>query len=298
MRRVEATDAAAPRAPLAEIAYDRHFLDHGLPTPWPFLERLAAPPPEVARLDGDMVVFPGGVRRPFDRTAIPDIATPAAPFLLAVPAARRIIAAAPYYLLRDKETRYAVTVFNETGDRQALFDALPTHALAGVPDVLAAPERTGCCETTAWTIRFFDLAAKSVAAYGCPPGECGDLVLARLDGGRLLLAIEEFETHLGEGAVVITRLDVVSPRGPAEASARFVHAIRDPSAGIASEGECASRVMAAERSPYAIRNLISVTSTADGAWTVRFATPHGPESWTFTGAAGSPAPTVSFPLRH
>jgi hypothetical protein len=274
---------------LGDNAYDRHFLMTGAPPEWPFLTPLAAAPAAIARIEDGGVVFASGARVRLTGAGIPDIATPAVPYLLFAPAAERLLAVEPYYLLRDKETRHVVTVYTPDGRATAHFDTLPTHALAGIPDVLVAPSRTGCCETMMWSVRVYDLAAGTVFAKDCPPGQCGDVVLARLAGGELLLGMEEFATYPAEGSSVTTRLMVMSARGVPLAGATFVHAHRDASIGVANTGTCGTRTLVADRSPFALPNLVAVTPAQDGVWTIRFAQ----SAWHVIGLAEA-APDVAF----
>ena len=281
--------AAAPGSALGDNAYDHHFLTTGAPPEWPFLVPLAAAPAAIARIENGDVVFASGARVRLTGAGIPDIATPAIPYLLSAPAAERLLAVEPYYLLRDKETRHVVTVYTLDGRATARFDTLPTHALAGIADVLVAPSRTGCCETMMWSVRFYDLAAGTVFAKDCPPGQCGDMVLARLAGGELLLGLEEFATYPALGSSVTTRLLVMSTRGLPLAGATFVHAHRDASIGVANTGTCGTRTLVADRSPFALPNLVAVEPASNGAWTIRFAQ----SAWHVTGVAEA-APDISF----
>jgi hypothetical protein len=288
---VEATMSPPSAGPaVGDNAYDHHFLVTGAPPEWPFLTALPAAPSRIARIENGEVVFTAsGARVRLTGTGIPDIATPAEPYLLYAPAAERLLAVEPYYLLRDKETRYVVTVYTPDGHATAHFDTLPTHALAGLADVLVAPARTGCCETMMWSVRVYDLTSGTVFAKECPPGQCGDMVLARLAGGELLLGMEEFATYPAQGSSVTTRLLVMSSRGAPLANATFVHAYRDASIGVANTGTCGTRTLVADRSAFALPSLAAVTPAPDGAWTIRFKQ----SAWRVSGLADT-APDVSF----
>jgi hypothetical protein len=287
---VEAATLTPSKGPaLGDNAYDHHFLMTGAPPEWPFLTPLAAAPAAIARIEDGEVVFASGTRVRLTGAGIPDIATPAIPYLLSAPAAERLLAVEPYYLLRDKETRHVVTVYTPDGRATARFDTLPTHALAGIADVLVAPSRTGCCETMMWSMRFYDLTAGTVFAKDCPPGQCGDLVLARLRGGELLLGLEEFATYPAQGSSVTTRLLVMSGRGTPLAGATFVHAHRDASIGVANTGTCGTRTLVADRSPFALPNLVAIEPAADAAWTIRFAQ----SAWHVSGITEA-APDIAF----
>lgn len=140
-----------------------------------------------------------------------------------------------------------------------------------------------------WNVRIYDLASRHVFAADCPPGQCGDLVLGQVDDGRLILGMEEFVTHPAQGAVVKSRILVLSSRGKPEAEATFVHAYRDASIGVADTGTCGMRALVADPSPFALQNLKAVTPSDGGAVTVRFAQ----SAWQVSGTSQA-APTVSF----
>ncbi len=295
--KVDADQIAAGTERLGEQAYDDHFMNTGRAPEWRFLEPLARPAATAARIEGEAVVFPlSGRRTGLSTASFPDVATPAAPFLLDDPKSRSVLVVQPFYLFRSKETRYRVSVHGADGSGGPVFDSLPTHRLAGTPGVLVAPERAGCCENMTWDIRFYNLAKGSVDAFTCPPGQCGDLVLARPEpGGPLFLAYEVFQTQLGVGSVIETRMIVVSAAGRPLAAGRLGFAARNPSVGIAPEwAACASRVLVSDGSPYAVKNLDSVAKLEDGRWGFRFETPKGPRIWAISGLWDGKSPEFVF----
>lgn len=282
---------------LGRLAYDNHFLNTGRPPAWDFLSALPAPAPGVARLEDNALVFPmTGRRVVLEQVALPDIATPAAPFLLEVPGAGTVLVVQPYYLFRSKLTRYWVTAYRSDGTRGPRFDSLPTHVMKGAPDILVAPERAGCCENMTWSVRFYDLSTGAVDAIDCPAGRCGDLVLARPDeAGPLLLAFEVFDTIVGAGSVVETRLFVIAPNGKPLAAGRLAHATADSAVGTTQEwAACASRVLASEGTPYAVSRLTAIRGLDDGRWAVRFDTKTGSRTWTIDGVSTQKVPSVVF----
>ena len=297
MELAKANLVPAKTTPLGQLAYDDHFLNTGRAPAWDFLSPLPAPDPRTARLEGGTVTFPASGRRVvLDPHTLPDVATPAAPFLLAVPAAETILVVEPYYLFQSKLTAYRVTAYKADGTPGPRFDSLPTHAMAGAPNILVAPERAGCCEDMTWSIRFYDLAAGTMNVLDCPPGRCGDLVLARADEtGALLVAFEVFETAAGAGSVVETRLFVVAPDAALLAAGRLAHALQDSAVGTAPEwAACASRVLAAEGSPYAVAQLTAMRRLDDGRWAIRFDAESESSTWTIEGVSDEEVPEVVF----
>ncbi len=290
--------APGPAERLGNLAYDGHFIRLGYPPEWPFLLPLQAPDPHVARIEGDRVLFvSSGAEVHLSKDVYPDVATPAATFLLSAPRGDRVLIVQPYYMFRDKATRYVVSVHDTDGVAGPSFNSLPTHALAGDPGILVAPERAGCCENMTWSIRFYDLQSGSMTTFDCPPGRCGDLVLARHAGtGDLILGVEQLETRLGQGVIVETRLAVVSPGGREIVGGRLVFAARDNQFGMTGPDiPCANRTLVAVRSPYALSNLVSAEPAAGGAWVFRFATPSGEEAWSAAAPMASERPVVRFP---
>lgn len=282
---------------LGDLAYDNHFLGTGRAPDWNFLTPLRAPAPGLARIEGDAVVFAAtGKRFALRPDTLPDVATPAAPYLLGAPAADSVLVVEPFYLFRNKETAYRVSAAARDGAPGPRFDSLPTHALAGAPDVLVAPERAGCCENMTWSIRFYDLAAGRVSVLDCPAGRCGDLVLARPEkNGPLVVAMEVFETMVGLGSVVETRLAVVAPDGTIAAAGRIAHAARNATTGLAANWTaCASRVLVAKGSPYAVANMTAARRLDDGRWAFRFDSAGESATWTVDGVSDRATPPVVF----
>ncbi len=295
--RVAAGQVAAGAERLGEQAYDHHFQTTGRAPEWRFLEPLGRPDAATARIEDGTVLFPlSGKRIGLSTASFPDVATPAAPFLLGDPKSRSVLVVQPFHLFRSKETRYRVAVRDPQGTAGAVFDSLPTHRLAGAPGILVAPERAGCCENMTWDIRFYDLARGSVDAFTCPPGQCGDLLLARpASDGPMFLAYEVFQTQPGVGSVIETRLVVVSAAGKPLGAARLSFAARNEKVGVAPEwAACASRVLVSDGSPYAVKNLDSVAELGDGRWGFRFETPKGPKTWAISGTWHGTTPAFIF----
>ena len=291
-------EGSGPAKRLGDLAYDGHFIRLGYPPEWPFLLPLQAPDPHVARIEGDRVLFAAsGAEVQLSKDVYPDVATPAAPFLLSAPGRDSVLVVQPYYMFRDKATRYVVSVYDTDGTAGPSFSSLPTHALAGHPGILVAPERAGCCENMTWSIRFYELQGGSMTTFDCPPGRCGDLVLARHAGtGDFIIGIEQLETRLGQGVIVETRLAVISPAGQEIVGGRLVFAARDTEFGLAGPDiPCANRTLVAVRSPYALNKLVSAEPSAGGAWVFRFANPSGEEAWSAAAPMASERPVVHFP---
>lgn len=297
---VEKADAgivAPEKTMLGDQAYDHHFLNTGMAPEWPFLEPLGKPPIDVALIKKDVIVFPvSGKTISLDTSSFPDMATPAAPYLLHDPEFGSVLVVQPFYMFRSKETRYRVSLYTSKGEFLREYDSLPTHRLTGGPGVLVAPERAGCCENMTWNIRFFNPESGGVSLFTCPPGKCGDLVLNRSQSdGALGLVYESFETLPGAGSIVETRLIVISPAGETLADGRLAYAVKDPSTGVAPEwAACASRVLLADASPYAAKNLDRITRLTDGRWAFRFETPAGPKAWAVSGVSDRQTPGFEF----
>ncbi len=303
MERTSGEDVKANPIRLGDLAYDNHFMNAGQAPNWGFLVPLGPPAPERAVLDGGNVDFGEtllrGVLHP---ETLPDVATPAQPYLLDVPKADAVMVVEPYYMFRNKLTAYRVSTFGGNGAPGSVFDTLPTHALSGAPTILVAPERAGCCENMVWSIRFYDLARGTVLDLDCPPGQCGDLVFARPEpDGPLIVAMEVFQTVPGIGSVIETRLAVVEPDGTLAASGRLAYASRDRAVGVSPTwAACASRVLAAKGSPYAVTELTAAKKLDDGRWAFRFDSGAVARTWVIDGVSSRESPPVVFapPKRH
>lgn len=260
---------------LGNMAYDHHFMNTGTAPLWDFLLPLKPATSTVAQIKDGMVVFPASGRTVIlEPETLPELASPAEPFVLGVPSVESVLIVEPYYMFRDKQTAYRVSTHRLDGTPGPRFDSLPTHRIQGVDNILVAPERAGCCENATWSIRFYDISAGNITEFDCPPGRCGDLVLARpKTNGPIVIAMEVFETKPGIGSAVETRLTVIASTGKTLASGRIAHATLNAKTGWTPDfTACASRVLVAKGSPYAVVNLTAVKELADGRWAFQFDT--------------------------
>jgi hypothetical protein len=142
-------------------------------------------------------------------------------------------------------------------------ESLPTHVSRKNPDLLISPEKTGCCESLKWAIRFYNLREGSVLEYSCPEGFCGDILFTKLgDKGPFIIAQEIVGRVAELGASMQTNLYVVENDGRLSASGKTLFAIRDPSL---------NQKKLESLSPFAISNLISIEPLpGKGGWILHF----------------------------
>jgi hypothetical protein len=129
-------------------------------------------------------------------------------------------------------------------------ESLPTHVSSKNPDLLISPEKTGCCESLKWAIRFYNFKEGSVSEYSCPEGFCGDTLFTKLgDKGPFIVGQEIIGRVAELGASMQTNLYVIGNDGRLSASGKTLFAIRDPNL---------DQKKLASLSPFAISNLISI----------------------------------------
>jgi hypothetical protein len=127
---------------------------------------------------------------------------------------------------------------------------LPTHVSSKNPDLLISPEKTGCCESLKWAIRFYNLKDGSVSEYSCPEGFCGDILFTKLGDEGPFIVVQEISGRVAEiGGSMQTNLYMVENDGRLSASGKTLFAIRDPHL---------DQKKLESLSPFAISNLISM----------------------------------------
>jgi len=253
-----------PPLPLGLFSFQNHFERHGTPPPMEFLMPLNPGPSSFAEMKKDHILFKKTERKiPLHPGRMPEGATPAQPYLLPLPEMNRVAVVYPYYLFQDKEDRFVTKVYSDEGVLLSTYDSLPTHVLRDNPALLVSPERSGCCESFKWTIRFYHLRQNSVSSYGCPEGFCGDVLFTRLGPGGPLFIAQETVGKLSEiGVSLQTNLYVVGKEGDLLASGKILFALRQP------HGE---KRIAESLQPYSISNLLSVDPLPGGrSFVLRF----------------------------
>lgn len=249
---------------LGALAYDRYFEQHGTPPPLEFLQPLKRDSDNLARLSGEQIIFNKlGIKKPLKKDIAPAGAERATPYLLAIPDSNRVLVVYPYYFYGCKDNDHMVEVYSEHGSLLHTFDSLPTHALKAYSDVLIAPEKSGCCDSLKWHIRFYNLRTGIVSDFRCPEGYCGDVLFTRLgQEGPLMVGQEITGLVEGIGAALQTNIFIVDTDGSLLASGKILHVLRHPSVHKRNIQDI---------SPYSISKLVSLVSAeVDNAWYLQF----------------------------
>lgn len=237
--------------PLGLFSFQNHFERFGTPPPMEFLIPLNPGPSSFAQIKKDHILFQKTQRKiPLHPGRMPEAATPAQPYLLPLPKTNHLAVVYPYYLFQDKEDRFVTEVYSDEGVLLFTYDSLPTHVLRDNPALLVSPERSGCCESFQWTLRFYNLRKNSVTSYGCPEGFCGDVLFARLGQEGPLFIAQEIVGKLRElGVSLQTNLYVIGKEGELLASGKILFVLRQ----LQGEKRAAESLQ-----PYSISNLLSV----------------------------------------
>jgi hypothetical protein len=236
---------------LGSLSFKNYFDRYGAHPSHPFLSLLKEKNVSLAQIeDGEIVFGRTGKRIPLNRSLVPSWANPVPPYLLATPNQEWVLVVYPYYVYLDKENRYVTEVYHAQGIPLMTLESLPTHVSRQDPDLLISPERSGCCESLKWTIRFYNLKEGSVSEYSCPEGFCGDILFTKLgDKGPFIIA-QEIVGKVGEiGASMQTNFYVVENDGKLSASGKILFMIREPNL---------EQKKLESLSPFAISNLISM----------------------------------------
>jgi hypothetical protein len=239
------------RTPLGDMAYNRHFDRLGEPPPLHFLRPLKKGPSTLAEILGRAVLFhKTGTSVPLKERIVPSWGEPAEPYLLSIPGWDRVLVVYPYYLFGDKENKCVAEIYSEGGQHLATFDTLPTHLSPDHTDLLVSPERSGCCDSLKWSIRFYQISRGAVSEYGCPEGFCGDLLFTKLgENGPFFIALEIIGVVGGIGSSLQTNVYVIENDGTLSASGKMIHAVHDPNM---------SRNQVQTLSPYGVSNLVAM----------------------------------------
>jgi len=237
--------------PLGSLSFKNYFDRHGTRPSFPFLRPLKEKNVTIAQIEKGGILFrKTGKRVPLNRSLVPSWGNPVPPYLLATPNQKWILVVYPYYVYQDKENRYVAEVYDSQGVPLITLENLPTHVSSKNPDLLISPEKTGCCESLKWAIRFYNLKEGSISEYSCPEGFCGDILFTKLgDKGPFIIAQEIVGRVAELGASMQTNLYVVENDGRLSASGKTLFAIRDPDL---------DQKKLESLSPFAISNLISI----------------------------------------
>jgi hypothetical protein len=276
------------RPALGALAYDRYFEQHGTPPPLDFLRPLKREFNNIARLSGEQIVFNNpGITKPLKKDIAPAGADRAAPYLLAVPDSNRVLVVYPYYFFGCKDNDHMVEVYSEQGSLLHTFDSLPTHALKAHPDILIAPQKSGCCDSLKWHIRFYNLRSGVVSNFRCPEGFCGDVLFTRLgQDGPLMVGQEITGSVAGIGAALQTNIFIVDTDGSLLASAKILHVLSHPSV---------RKQHIQDISPHSISKLVSLAPAEDdNAWYLLFADNNRQMALKLEDISQDPTPAVVF----
>ncbi len=236
---------------LGSLSFNNYFDRYGTHPSLPFLRPLKEKNVTIAQIEKGHILFrKTGKRVPLNRSLVPSWGNPVPPYLVATPNQKWILVVYPYYIYQDKENRYVTEVFDDQGVSLMTLENLPTYVSSKNPDLLISPEKTGCCESLKWAIRFYNLKEGSISEYSCPEGFCGDILFTKLgDKGPFIIAQEIVGRVAELGASMQTNLYMVENDGRLSASGKTLFIIREPNL---DEKKLVSL------SPFAISNLISI----------------------------------------
>jgi hypothetical protein len=250
--------------PLGYLAYDRYFEQHGTSPPLNFIQPLERGSNSAALLNEKQIIFNKyGLTKSLKANIIPSGTDPAAPYLLGIPASNMVLIVYPYYFYGCKQNDHIVEVYSEFGSLLHTFDSLPTHSLTTNPNILISPEKSGCCDSLRWSIRFYNLDTGVVTNFSCPEGFCGDVLFTKLgNDGPFIVGLEITGSVQGVGATLQTNIFVIDTDGSLLASGKMIHAVRNPSI---------HKQHLRDISPYGISKLLSLKPAKDNmAWYMLF----------------------------
>jgi hypothetical protein len=149
---------------------------------------------------------------------------------MGIPNTKKVFVVYPYYFYGCKDNEHIVELFSEDGSLLHQFDSLPTHAVKSNPELLVSPERSGCCDSLKWSLRFYDLRKGKVSKYGCPEGACGDMLFVKLERDQsFLVGLELIGFLSGVGVFLQTDIFIIDADGLPLASGKIIHTLRSPS---------------------------------------------------------------------
>ncbi|MBW1698179.1 MAG: hypothetical protein JRH18_13625 [Deltaproteobacteria bacterium] len=250
---------------LGNFTYDKYFEQKGQPPAYNFLQLLTKDV-RGARIDGkDIVFLKTGLRLALKTDLVPSGADQALPYLLEIPNTKIVCVVYPYYFYGCKENKHLVELYSEDGDLLHLFDSLPTHAVKKNPNLLISLNRSGCCDSLKWSIRFYNLSNGKVSKYECPEGACGDMLFLKLEKeGSFLVGLELIGFLSGVGAFLQTNIYIINDNGSLIASGKIIHAFRSP---------LIHKNNIRDISPFSITKLSSlkpITNNGSGMWFLEF----------------------------
>ena len=288
MRDIHVKRGCPERSPMAlgDMAYNKHFDSQGTPPPLNFLRPLERGGSSHAEIKGRYVVFKKtGNKIALNTSSLPPEGCPADPYLLTIPNSDRVFIVYPYYLFQNKENEYYVEMYSSNGQRLATFNNLPTHFLASNPNLLISPERSGCCDSLSWNIRFYNLHEGLISEYKCPEGFCGDVLFTKLgEKGPFVIVQEILGSTAKIGSSLQTNIYIINEDGSLSASAKIIHAIRDTKI----DGQ-----MMELSSPYAASNLVSVDPLPDkDSWLIVFGVDTKKKTFKLVSRYEEPTPSV------
>jgi hypothetical protein len=286
--RQQAESNTGDHPPLKNFAYNFHFDSFGAPPPYDFIEKLKPSESGTIEIDQTHIKFKKyGTMVPLNRSLIPDWADPAKPYALSVPAVDMVLVVYPYYFYQCKENKYFTQVYNMKGALLQTFDSLPTHVAAANPQLLIAPERSGCCESIRWNFRFYNLAQGTQSQILCPEGFCGDVLFTAVDPFEHYLLIQEVvDSVSGVGAYLQTNIYLVDKQGKLAASGNIIFATTD---------KMINRETISVAAPFSIRKLVTIDRiTNDGPWRLHYSDQGHKSTLQIQGQAGTKLPAALF----
>jgi hypothetical protein len=276
--------------PIKALSYKNYLDQKGSHPPYPFLSPLKETGHSIAEIkNGRLHLRKAGRSISLDTPSFPQGASPVPPYLLSTPDGKWILVVYPYYLHQDKENWYLTEVYTEQGIRVAAYDSLPTHVSASKPDLFVSPERTGCCESLKWSIRFYRPSQRWGSEYSCPEGFCGDILFTKLGDHGPFMIVQEIVGKVGEiGASMQTNFYIVENDGNLSASGKTLYALRESHL---------DQKRIESLSPYAISNLISIEPLSEkGSWLLLFESADQMKGLKLTSNHIDPAPSPVFLL--
>jgi hypothetical protein len=276
--------------PLKTLSYKNHFDLYGTHPSFKFLLPLTEGDSSLAQIkDGHIFFRNTGKKIPLNRSIIPSWANPVPPYLVRIPMIDRVLVVYPYYIYQDKENRYVTEMYSDRGILLSTFESLPTHVSLDNPYLLVSPERSGCCESLKWSIRFYNLRKGSFSEYSCPEGFCGDVLFTKIGDRGPFLIVQEIVGKMSEiGASMQTNFFIVENDGTLSASGKTIHAIREPNL---------DKRRLESLSPFAISNLISIGPLhGKESWIIHFVVGNQRKALKLVSIYPDPAPSVIYLL--
>jgi hypothetical protein len=273
---------------LGDLAYDRYFDQYGTPPPLNFIQPLTRGSNSAARLKEKQIIFSkNGLKRSLKSDITPSGTDPAAPYVLGIPASNLVLIVYPYYSFGCKDNNHIVEVYSEIGRLLHTFDSLPTHGLVTNPNILVSPEKSGCCDSLRWSIRFYNLDTGVESNFSCPEGFCGDVLFTKLgNDGPFVVGQEIIGSVQGIGATLQTNIFVIDIDGSLLASGKTLHAVR--SASI-------QKKQLQDISPYGISKLVSLKPAGDNmTWYMLFNDDSMQIALKLVGISDGQSPAVAF----